>query len=475
MTTRDKARDAALAAAGAFVTGGQFERALGAAVACPTCSIGEAPDRQQFQRYFDEILGPDLEAMGFSRHVMPNPVDGGGPFLLAERGEEDAARTVLIYGHADTVAGMDQAWEDGLSPFALTRRGERLYGRGTADNKAQHLIALKALSTVLNQRGRLGFNVKILLETGEETGSPGLRAFCEQHADLLAADVLIASDGPRFRRDRPTVFLGSRGAINFELRADFRDGAHHSGNWGGLLKDPGVRLSHAIASLTDPRGRIEVPEWRPRNSLTDRVKSMLADLGPLTDEDDANRTGPAIDADWGEPNLTPAERVFGWNSFSVLALDLGNPKRPANAIAGTARAVCQLRFVVGTDTADILPALRLHLDALGFPDIAAEPVESATVMAATRVNPDSPWVDFVAASIDRTTGGKPAILPNLGGSLPNDCFADVLGLPTLWVPHSYGGCNQHAPNEHVLVPLMEEGLRMMTGIFWDLENRSALV
>ncbi|MNC84857.1 hypothetical protein D3C83_04250 [compost metagenome] len=89
-------------------------------------------------------------------------------------------------------------------------------------------------------------------------------------------------------------------------------------------------------------------------------------------------------------------------------------------------------------------------------------------MQATRLDPDHPWVRWAAESIRRTTGVKPAILPNVGGSLPNDCFAEVLGLPTVWVPHSYAGCSQHAPNEHVLAPILREGLQMMTGLFWDL-------
>ena len=77
-----------------------------------------------------------------------------------------------------------------------------------------------------------------------------------------------------------------------------------------------------------------------------------------------------------------------------------------------------------------------------------------------------------AASIERTTGRAPAVLPNLAGSLPNDCFAEVLGLPTVWVPHSYRGCCQHAPNEHALPAVLREGLQIMTGLFWDLgENR----
>ena len=87
---------------------------------------------------------------------------------------------------------------------------------------------------------------------------------------------------------------------------------------------------------------------------------------------------------------------------------------------------------------------------------------------ATRLDPRHPAARWAAASIERTTGAKPAMLPNLGGSLPNDVFAETLGLPTIWVPHSYAGCSQHAPDEHVLAPLLREGLAIMTGLYWDL-------
>ncbi|MCB2044179.1 MAG: M20 peptidase family dipeptidase, partial [Rhodoferax sp.] len=87
---------------------------------------------------------------------------------------------------------------------------------------------------------------------------------------------------------------------------------------------------------------------------------------------------------------------------------------------------------------------------------------------ATRLDPEHPWVRWTVDAIRRTTGSAPAILPNLGGSLPNDIFADVLGLPTVWIPHSYASCNQHAPNEHLLVSVARDALRLMTGLIWDL-------
>ena len=98
---------------------------------------------------------------------------------------------------------------------------------------------------------------------------------------------------------------------------------------------------------------------------------------------------------------------------------------------------------------------------------------------ATRMDPDNPWVKLVTSSFESTldTLNKPdkkiSFLPNLGGTLPNDAFSHVIGMPTIWIPHSYAGCSQHAPNEHLLVSVVREGLRVMAGLFWDLAERGA--
>jgi acetylornithine deacetylase/succinyl-diaminopimelate desuccinylase-like protein len=412
--------------------------------------------------YLTDEIGPSLVAQGFRFRIVENPVAGAGPFLLAERHEDDALPTVLMYGHGDVVPGYDAQWRAGLSPWSLTVEGDFWYGRGTADNKGQHSINIAALGQVLAARGRLGFNAKWLFETGEETGSPGLRAVCEAERTALAADVFIASDGPRLAAARPTLFLGSRGAFNFDLTVDLREGGHHSGNWGGLIANPGTILANAIASLVDARGTILCDGLRPP-PIPSNVRRALAGIEP------GDPSGPPVDREWGEPGLTPAERVFAWNSLEVLAFKTGNPGHPVNAIPPRATAHLQLRFVVGCDPAGFIAALRAHLDGSGFAQVAVTAGRMET-MHATRLDPEHPWVRRVAASIAATTGAPPAILPNLGGSLPNDCFADVLGLPTVWVPHSYPACSQHAPNEHMLASVAREGLAMMTGLFWDMGN-----
>ena len=421
------------------------------------------PERAgDLRAYLTDEIGPSLAALGFAWTSWDNPVEGRPPFLFAERIEDARLPTVLMYGHGDVVPGYDAQWRQARSPWTLEVRGNRWYGRGTADNKGQHTINLAAIEHLLRERGRLGCNLKWLFEMGEEVGSPGLRAVCEAHRAQLAADALIASDGPRLRADLPTLFLGSRGAFNFVLDCNLRDGGHHSGNWGGLLANPGTLLAHAIASLVDARGAIRVAALRPP-PIPASVRRALAPIEP------GEPGGPAIDPDWGEPGLSPAERVFGFNALEVLAFRTGNPDNPVNAIPGRATAHLQVRFVAGCDPATFLDAIRAHLDAHGCARVQVLPARSET-MAATRLDPDHPWARWAAASVERTTGVRPAVLPNLGGSLPNDCFAEVLGLPTIWVPHSYPACSQHAPDEHLLADVAVQGAAIMAGLLADLAH-----
>ena len=413
------------------------------------------------KEYLSELIGIELEQLGFKINIYENPEPEAGPIMLANRHEDENKPTILIYAHGDTVIGQDEKWDKGLSPWKLTEDGERLYGRGTADNKGQHWINISGLKTVLKNRGKLGFNCKILIESDEEMGSRGLRIFCNEKKYLLSSDLLIASDGPRLNPDSATVVLGSRGLVNFELLVNLREGYHHSGNWGGLIKDPGIILAHAIGSITDKRGQICIPDWRP-TSLTNEIKYLLSKLSVS-----GGTKAPNIDIDWGEITLSPEERVFGWNSFSVLSLEQGDPEQPQNAISPYSRAICQLRYVVGTNPEEIIPALRRHLDKEGFNNVNIQPTRMSG-MKATRSDPSNKWVKLALGSINKTLGHPASLLPNIGGSIPNDIFAELLGLPTIWIPHSYAGCAQHAPNEHLLVPIVREGLSIMTGLFWDI-------
>jgi acetylornithine deacetylase/succinyl-diaminopimelate desuccinylase-like protein len=390
--------------------------------------------------------------------------------LLAARIEDAKLPTVLGYGHGDVVRGLEDQWSKGKGPWITARDGDRLYGRGTADNKGQHTINMAALDAVRQERGgRLGFNAKFIIETGEETGSKGLAELVAANKADFAADVLVASDGPRVKPERPTMTLGCRGALNFDLVCDLREGGHHSGNWGGLIANPGVILAHALASIVGPKGELLVPALKAP-PMSKAVKDSLADV-----EVEGGEDGPKVDEWWGEPELTPAERVYAANVFNILAFTTGTPGRPVNAIPPKAVANCQLRFVAGTRIGEIAPALQRHLDASGFASVKVMPPPPANDggFAATRTEPDHPWAQFVAASLQRSANAKPAVVPQTGGSICNDVFTDILGMPTIWIPHSYGSCSQHAPDEHILLPLTRSAIALMAGLYWDIGEGGA--
>ena len=413
----------------------------------------------ELRAYLEQEMRPAFAALDFDSRLVESP-SGRSPFLLAEHREGASLPTVLIYGHGDVVDGMVGEWRGDLDPWRTTKIGNRLYGRGTADNKGQHSINLAALAAVQETRGgKLGFNAKFLVEMGEEIGSPDLNEVCASLRDELKADLLLASDGPRLAADRPTIFLGCRGGIRIHLDVKLREGGHHSGNWGGVLANPATILANAIASLVDHHGRMRLDALKPPR-LTNQIRSHLADveIKPAADE-------PALAEDWGEEGLSAAERLYAWNTLEVLAMSSGNIEKPANAIPGHARAVLQLRFVVGTRHEQVVDAVRDHLHAHGFAMVEVSATQS---FLASRTDFDSPWIGWAADSIRQTTGKPPAVLPNFGGSLPNDVFSETLGLPTIWVPHSYPGCSQHAPDEHILLSVTEEALGIMAGLFWDL-------
>ena len=432
-------RDGAIGRAEAYFDDGGFEAELGARVAIRTESQ-LADSGPELHRYLNQDLGPCLSRMGFENHIYDNPVAGCGPVLLATRLEDPALPTVLGYGHGDVIQGLDDKWNKGAGPWRTERDGDRLYGRGTADNKGQHTINIAAMRAVLEERGRLGFNAKILIEMGEENGSKGLREIIEANMEAFSCDVFIGSDGPRIRAGRPCMALGCRGACNFDLLVELRDGGHHSGNWGGLISSASIMLTHALASIVGPRGEIKVPEWRPKG-IDDAVRDVLVGL-----EIDAGAGAPTIEPDWGEPGLTPVERVYAWNSFDILSIQVGEPGKPVNAVPPRAWAHCQLRYVVGVDPDDILPALRRYLNTHGHDQVQVlpPPEQNSGHFIASRTAPDHPWALFVRNSIEQTIGGKPDVVPSMGGSIGNDLFTDVIGVPAIWVPHSYSGCSQHA-------------------------------
>jgi acetylornithine deacetylase/succinyl-diaminopimelate desuccinylase-like protein len=418
----------------------------------------------ELRRYCEGTIPALLDGMGFSSTVVENPKPGFGPVALATRIEDPSRPTVLIYGHGDVVHGQSGRWSEGLDPWSVVERDGRWYGRGVVDNKGQHLIAIEALRAILQERGRLGFNAKIFIETGEEVGSPGLRELIASEPDRFAADFFIGLDGPRQARAVPELRLGARGGVAFDLVVQLREHAAHSGHWGGVLADPGFILSHALSSIVTRDGRILVDGWTPKQ-IPDAVRRACAGL-----VFEGIPGLPQPDTGWGEPGLSKAERIYAWTSVIVLSFITGHPDAPTNAVQPEARARLQVRHTVDVDGTEIIPALRRHLEATGLGQVWVNPVAERDTFPAGRTDPDNDWVTFTAASLQRTAGQAPNMVPNSSGGNPTEVFLSGLGAPVLWIPSGYAGSNQHAPDEHGLPEMLRDGLRLMTGVWWDLGN-----
>ncbi|MEO3388499.1 M20/M25/M40 family metallo-hydrolase [Mesorhizobium sp. CAU 1741] len=438
---------------------GDFLATLERLVAIPTES--QHPEqRHELLRYMSDGVGPLLADMGFDLQSFDVDDPARIPCLLGTRIESETLPTVMIYGHGDVVRGLPDQWRDGLDPWRLERQGDKLYGRGTVDNKGQHLIALQALRAVLQVRGSLGFNVKFFLDMGEEVGSPGLRSVLSRHREACSADVFIAFDGPRLAVGAPEINLGARGVCNLDLVVRLREGTHHSGHWSGLLADPSILLAHALASILSKEGEILVPGWTPKQ-IPPAVRQACATLE--LEEQDHPKTEPW----WGERGLSRAERIFAWTGVCVLAMQSGRPEAPIHAVQGEARARVSIRHTTDVPSSTFAPALRAHLVANGHGHVEVHEINDDDQFQPARTDPRHPWVRRIAASMAITAGRPIHVIPNNSAGNPSSLFEEELGVPTIWIPYSYPGCEQHGPNEHALVPLLAEGLELTAGIWWD--------
>ena len=304
---------------------------------------------------------------------------------------------------------------------------------------------------------------------GEEVGSPGLREVCGEHRPALAADVFIASDGPRLSADRPTLFLGSRGCANFDLWIDARKGGHHSGNWGGLLSSPAIQLVHALSTITDARGRIRVPEWRAAAAV--RIRCGMH---------------------WRHATCEPACRAIPRSIPIGVSLGLRRRRKSsAGALRGAgirpratrkARSTrfrrapgrrCQMRFVVGVDPERLRPGAAPASRCARFSD-GADRAFGDEVISRDPARPRSSLGAWTAASIAAHDGqgaghsAEPRWLTAERHLLRDPRTADRVGAALL--SRLLAARAERAPAR---ADIAREALRLMAGItgIWANQGR----
>jgi acetylornithine deacetylase/succinyl-diaminopimelate desuccinylase-like protein len=397
-----------------------------------------------------------LQDAGCTARMMPTPAH---PVIFAEWLGAPGRPTVLIYGHYD-VQPPDPLDEWLSPPFEPTVRDGKLFGRGAGDNKGQIFAQIAAARAWLDVAGALPVNVKLLIEGEEETGSPHLRSFVEQHRDLLAADLVYTSDGPVHDDAYPQVVYGVRGLLYVELRA--RGASHdlHSGNWGGIAPNPAWDLVQLLSTMRDANGRVTIPGFyddvRPP---TPAVEAAMANF-PL----DRRAALATVGLDRLPPprDLGYFERLMTNPTLNIAGFASGYSGPGAKTIIPSAATVkMDLRLVPGQRADDIFAKFQAHISRHA-PDIEVLRLGS---MEPSYTPLEHPYSSIVRQAVATGFGAPPIDVPLLGGSLPDAVFTQTLGLPSFLVPYANADERNHAPNENIQLSHFFAGIRTAAALF----------
>jgi acetylornithine deacetylase/succinyl-diaminopimelate desuccinylase-like protein len=407
-----------------------------------------------------EFLAGMMDRAGIETRLMETK---GLPLVYGEAKGPEGAPTLLIYGHYDVQpADFSEGWTS--DPFEPEIRGGRIYARGSGDNKGQHFAQVKAVEAYKATDTPLPVTVKFLIEGEEEMGSPNLGAFVRENKKLLKADIACSSDGSMHPSGRPTISLGCRGMLYIELICRGTGKDLHSGSYGGAIDSPFWRLTEAVQSFKDKRGRVRLPGFykavRPLGKadrkrlfeVPDPASELTAALGErgmrqIADPD------KFYEKTLTQPNLNICGFQGGYSQDGIKTV-----------LPGVAKVKMDFRLVVDQDPDQIFKDVCAFLEKNGFDDIEAE---KKAVFFPSKTPADHPLIEKILAAVERADG-PPIVFPNFGGSVPDIHFTRDLGIPSLWFPLANADSNPHAPDENLRVDLLHKGSELAAAVIEGL-------
>ena len=331
--------------------------------------------------------------------------DQSGPAIIARTPAQDNKPTVLLYAHHDVQPVGDlEAWQ--TDPWVATEKAGRLYGRGTADDKAGivvHHAAIQALRELLGHDHGLGLTV--FIEGEEEVGSPFFGQFLDKHQALLAADIIIVADSANWSVDTPALTTSLRGLLDGVIEVTVTDHPVHSGLFGGPVLDANTVLSRIIANLHTPEGDVAV---------TGLDQTRWAEV--VYDEDEYRQQIGAVQGLELAGTGTLADRLWNKPALNIIGIDTTSVAESANSIVHTASAKFSMRLGPGMDPQHAMDALTEHIH------------NTSAFGANVTVHPGEQGKPFVVDSSSDTSTmmkqalseawGTEAIETGLGGSIP---------------------------------------------------------
>ncbi|PWH05876.1 dipeptidase [Brachybacterium endophyticum] len=356
-----------------------------------------------------EAVASLLRDAGMSE-VSITHVDDGAPAVIARRPAREGMPTVLLYAHHDVQPTGDPAsWT--TDPFEPTRSGDRLFGRGAADDKAGVMAHVTALRLVGEELAELGVGVTVFVEGEEEAGSPTFRRFIEAHRDQLEADAIVVADSANWAVGTPALTTSLRGVVDLTVTVRVLERAVHSGMFGGPVLDALTQMGRLVSTLHDDEGSVAVP---------DLVRAE-APAVEMPEEDYRRDAGiPAGQPLAGTGSLT--SRLWSAPALSVIGIDAPSVRDASNTLVPAARAKISLRIPPGQDPAAAMDALVDHLER-NAPRGAVVEIERGEQGRPFRAPADTPAMRL-ARSAFRDAWDTEPVDTGLGGSIP--FIADLL-------------------------------------------------
>jgi acetylornithine deacetylase/succinyl-diaminopimelate desuccinylase-like protein len=386
------------------------------------------------------------------------------------------APTAVLYAHHDVQpAGREELWK--TPPFEPTLKdgpgGPRLYGRGTADDKAGIIVHAAALDAFLKTDGKCPLNLKVVIEGEEEIGSDHLEGFLTKYASKLKADVIILTDTANFDCGRPALTVALRGLVGIDVEVRALTKSVHSGMWGGPIPDPVIALSKMLATLVDADGRIAVPGIR--EMVTPLTDAEIANMKKIPYEEKLFReqVGLVAGAKMLPEGPNPIAQLWRFPSLTVTAIQASSRKQPANIINDAAWARVTIRTAPGMDPVKTAELLKAHLKKVvpwGL-EVDLKGGDHAGG-GAWAIDPSGPAFDAARISMKKGYGEEPLMI-GCGGSIPFvKPFAEALGgVPALLIGVEDPYTNAHGENESLLVSDLRKACVSQVHLFAELAER----
>lgn len=404
-----------------------------------------------------------LRARGFDTRVVPS---AGNPIVFGTaQGRSD--RTLLLYLHYDVQPPEPLAlWKS--PPWELTKRGDRLYARGVADDKGHIVARLAAIDALRDAYGELPCNIKFVIEGEEEVGSPSITEWVRRHRDMLAADACIWEFGGVNHDGVPVQSLGLRGICYVELSVATATRDIHSGLGGTIFPNASWRLVWALQSLKDAHERITIPGWYDDVVLPSETDLRLIDALPDESAEWQAQYGLAGFLNGYEGGAELRRAAVFEPAATICGLDSGYQGAGAKTIIpARATAKIDFRLVPNQRPHDLLRKLRAHLDAQGLSDVS---IRFLGGYPAAKTDPEDPFVQLANAAARDVYGAKPVVQPLVGGSGPMSAFVDYLDVPVVTAGIGEADNRAHAPNENISLTQFVNGIRHTAHIIGRFAN-----